>query len=105
MVRNTPRDRVWKTVVDEVLGNGLGVTSAYIAEEAEVSEKTARESLKSIPFLVEERIPSRRKRYVLDPEYFDGFENPDRRWRVRIDEIDESAPRESREDSPISAGG
>jgi len=51
MVQETARDRVWNVVVEDVFFNDVGVTRPYVSEQANVSEKTARETLKSMKFL------------------------------------------------------
>lgn len=73
MGRNTARDRVWNVVVESILlqdDDSWGVTREFVVEEAEVSEKTARDALKSMPFLETRNTPGRGlKQFYLPEEY------------------------------------
>lgn len=60
MSQNTARDRVWNLVVEELFypdRRDPAVTREFVAEEADVSEKTARETLKSMDFLATKTSP------------------------------------------------
>lgn len=72
MAKNTPRDQVWQFVIGETVQERNKVTSSFVAEEIGVSERTARDALKSMPFLESRKIPDNRVIYELDsPEYFE----------------------------------
>ncbi|MFW5905610.1 MAG: hypothetical protein ACOCUO_02060 [archaeon] len=72
MTKNTPRDRVWVYVLDQAFKVGAeSVRSPQVAEAAGVSERTARDALKTMPFTDEYRIPDGRVRYDIDYSFFE----------------------------------
>lgn len=72
MGRDTARDRVWQVVVENIFladDDAYGVTTEFVIEEADVSQKTARDALKSMPFLDTRYTPGRGlKQYYLPEE-------------------------------------
>lgn len=71
MAKNTPRDQIWIHVIRTTVNERLSVTSTSVAEEVGVSERTARDALKSMPFLKEKHLSNGRVKYTLEKEdYF-----------------------------------
>ncbi|MFW5950079.1 MAG: hypothetical protein ACOCR6_01860 [archaeon] len=73
MVKQTTRDRVWITVLQQMFRETTpaeAVRAPYVAEIANVSERTARDTLRSMPFAEQERMGDGRVRYRLDHDWF-----------------------------------
>lgn len=71
MTKNTPRDRVWIYVLYQAFEVGAeAVRSQQVADATGVSERTARDTLKTMPFTEEYRIPDGRVRYDIDITFF-----------------------------------
>lgn len=67
MVKETSRDLVWIETLESFLGTGTSVTPQTIVDEVGVSERTARDTLKTMAqngLAEEDRLPDGRVRFV-----------------------------------------
>lgn len=72
MAKNTPRDKVWTYVLDQAFAVGNdSVRSEEVADAVGVSERTARDALKSMPFTDDYRAPDGRVFYGIKMEFFE----------------------------------
>lgn len=76
MAKNTSRDRIWEFALENCVRERRPVTIDTVADECDVSKKTARDALNSMKFLEKEYIPDGRARWVLKrEEYFEPYED------------------------------
>lgn len=72
MAQGTTRDRIWSVALNRAIRKGEAVYPAEIAEKLNVSERTARDCLKSISganFLKRDVVASGEVRYLAPDEF------------------------------------